>query len=198
MTIEAFIEQCEASFAASGARILRLTQEEIDAMPIEDMSTLIVTLSGNTFIALPEREREFFEWLRTADPEVWDDLWLGEGEPYIVSIDYLLSVCSEANGFPICDLVTSDNYFFTPRHIKKPDGELALIAIMKKIEAHRKLSIGEALMYEAARFPIDLWHFCYRHKIPVGAAKLAVAQLVADELLVHLTQCADLVDYIDF
>jgi len=44
---------------------------------------------GYTLMQLPQSEIDFFEWLKSADRDVWNDLWEGEENQYLVSIDLL-------------------------------------------------------------------------------------------------------------
>ncbi|RMF35987.1 MAG: hypothetical protein D6747_01325, partial [Chlorobiota bacterium] len=61
-------------------------------------------------IRLPAFEQRFFEWLRQHDPDVWRDLWGDQQEPYTVSLAFLEALLDRRRGFPICDLVGTDNY----------------------------------------------------------------------------------------
>ena len=198
MNIDELIQSLEDQMIDSVIRIINISDEQIAALTPSDIIEMKNHFGGNTFMKLPEKEILFFEWLKKEDPDVWLDLWSNEEEAYIVSTLFLNQLTADANGFPICDLIRNDNYFFTERHIKIPDGVAALQEAIQKITSHKTLTVGEALLYEAYCAPIDIWRFAYRHHIPLQSAKNAVDTLDHAALLVHLTKSEDLIDYIDF
>ncbi len=198
MQIDQYILALDRQIEGTASPTLRITDEEIAGMSAEERIRVQNHFKGRALMRLPEKEVAFFAWLKKEDPEVWNDLWPAQEEAYVVSLTFLEQLGPEGNGFPICDLRVPDNYFFTERHIKIPDGVEALKEIIQKITRHETISVGEALMYEAYCSPIDIWHFSYRHHVPLAAAKQAVARLVEEGLLVHLTNSDDLVDYIEF
>lgn len=153
---------------------------------------------GQTFMYLPESEIKFFQWLKENDVAVWNDLWQSEEAPYVIAMSFLGHFTSGGNGFPICDLVETDNYYFTEKHIRKPEGIDVLQKVIQKLTDHKSLPVAEALLYEAYCSPIDIWHFAYRHHIPLPLAKKAVDELDRAGLLAHLIKREDLIDYIDF
>jgi len=53
------------------------------------------------------------------------------------------------------------------------------------------------LALEISVSPIDIWHFAYKHKVPLRDAKAAVAQLVDDHALVHITDAEHLARFIN-
>ncbi len=197
MDIDSFIQSLEERLAICSDNVLRITDAEIASLSPSEIPQLQNYFVSKSLMYLPEKETAFFEWLKVEDRAVWNDLWNGENDPYIVSWNFLDHLTSESNGFPICDLENVDNYYFTERHIKIPDGINALQDIIQKITNHTNLTIGEALLYEAYCSPIDLWHFCYRYTLPLKAAKKAVEELDHAALLVHLTKHEDLIDYIN-
>jgi hypothetical protein len=173
---------------------VHLDQSEIDALNDADCACLIRQFGTHTLVRLPGREREFFAWVRMHDPEVWAELWYGD-EDQLVSLAFLPFLRTGNNGFPICDLATHENYFFTQRHLR-PEAVDTLDKIIERIENGQDISIDDTLLFEVLRGSIDLWHFCYKHKIPLDAAKAAVGRLSAEGLLVHLTSAEDLVPYL--
>lgn len=53
-------------------------------------------------------------------------------------------------------------------------------------------------MLEITIAPIDIWRFAYNHRFDVQSVKDAVAVLVEDKILVHLTDAEHLAHFIDF
>jgi len=151
---------------------------------------------GRAMMKLPEDEILFFEWLKENDQSVWNDLWGDGDQTYCISIDFLHHFIKFSNGFPICDLVDVDNYWFTGRHIK-PKGLEKMEDIGVKVNEGHTLSFEEAFLVEIFRGSIDLWHFCYRYKVPVKMAKERIDDMHRDDLIVHLTDRDDLVKYLD-
>lgn len=151
---------------------------------------------GVALMQIPREEIEFFEWLEKEDQTVWNDLWANEENPYFVSIDLLKHFISDANGFPICDLIDEPNYWFTAKHIK-PKGTEKFSEIEQKIQDNKNLTFVEALLVEVMQASIDIWHFCYKYKYQVSRAKDIVRLMHRDDLLVHLSQADDLTKYLD-
>jgi predicted transcriptional regulator len=145
---------------------------------------------------MPPSEVDFFEWLKHQDEPVWNDIWAGEPDLYLVSTDLLPVFQEGRNGFPICDLVDQPNYWFSERHIK-PRGREELELIALKYENQERLDIAELFLIELINGPIDIWHFCYRYNIAVQVMKRVIATMVAKGWLVHLTDRDDLVKYIE-
>jgi hypothetical protein len=194
-SMEKLIEMKKQQYQENG--LLKFTSEELNNLSPRDISNIKEFFHGYALMMLPDKEITFFEWLKINDPDVWDDLWSGEETVYIVSIDLIEHFLHSGNGFPICDLVTESNYWFTLRMIK-PKGRELFPLIENKLAHGQKLSFEEALLLEIMRGPIDIWHFCYRYKIPVVFAKKKIEEMQQGDLLVHLSDREDLVKYIDF
>jgi len=175
---------------------LSFSPEEL--LLLDEYSVEIVKnrFQGRAMMLLPQSEIAFFNWLKENDRPVWDDLWQDEEEIYLVSIDFLHHFIGDGNGFPICDLIDENNYWFCSRHIK-PKAMEKMGEIGKKVENHSKLSFEEGLLIEIARGSIDLWHFCYRYNLPLELAKQKIENLHSEDLLVHLKDREDLVKYLD-
>ncbi len=139
-------------------------------------------------IRLPDYEQQFFEWLRTTDPAVWDDLWGGSDEPYVVSISFLPSLLDRRRGFPICDLMSTDNYYFFPAMLEwTAEARDYTEAVRNRFATGESLTPEQLLVLEIhAGGAIDIWHFAYHYAIPLAEAKAAVATLVEDKVLAHL------------
>ncbi len=174
---------------------LEMTDEELDSLSDADIAQLMEKHGGHILMRLPPRERRFFDWLRVEDPDVWNDLWCGDEDP-CVALAFLPALRAGGRGFPICDLELEPNYYFTPRHIK-PDGAAGLEGIIARAAAGGDLAVGEALMFEIVSDPIDIWHFAWKHGVPIQRLREVVAELVEHDWLAHLTEREDLARYIE-
>jgi hypothetical protein len=175
--------------------ILEISDEEIDAFTEEDISAIQVEFGASVLMKLPAREQAFMQWLRENDAGVYDDLW-EDDEMLLVSLSFLPDFRSGGRGFLICELREHNNYFFTPKHVK-PEGAAGLKGILKKVENKLELAIEEALMFEIIRGPVDIWHFCHRHGVPLARGKAAVQTLSSHNWLVHLPLGEDLTSYLE-
>lgn len=166
----------------------------------EQAKLLTLQFAAHTLMKLPKHEIEFFTWLKEADPDVWNDLWLSESEePYIVALSFLpLMIRGDGRGFPICDLLTSPNYYFTSKQMVDEESEIFLESSRKMFIEKTPISIAQLLVLEISGDPIDIWHFAYKHKIKLEAAKNSVLQLVEDNILVHLKEAEHLAHFVDF
>jgi hypothetical protein len=175
---------------------IEFSSEDLSILDINAAKEIENHFHGHTMMALPEWEVDFFRWLKEKDFSVWNDLWENDEEPYRVSTDFLHHFIKNGNGFPICDLIDEDNYWFCGRHIK-PKGLENMEETGKKIKQNKSLSFEEALLIELLRGSIDLWHFCYRYKVPLSMGKERIDQMHQNDILVHLTDREDLVKYLD-
>lgn len=155
--------------------------------------------AGNTLIRLPDYEIRFFEWLKIVDRNIWDDLWSGsDEEPYIVGISFLASLLKKnGRGFPICDLMNNDNYYFSPAHMVEQESKDFIISSQERLFNNEELTIPQLLALEIYNEAIDIWHFAYLHKISLDEAKNAVKELVEDNVLVHLKTAELLANFIE-
>ena len=114
--LEELIKQKEKDAEKKG--YIEFTNDELSSLSEENALEIERHFHGNTLMKLPECERVFFNWLKKVDQSVWEDLW-GEGDnPYFVSTDFLHHFIDNGNGFPICDLVEQDNYWFNEKHTR--------------------------------------------------------------------------------
>jgi hypothetical protein len=187
--------QIQETLRSGTAPILDLTDEEIDALSDAEIELLQVEFGAHVLMKLPPRERAFMDWLKTEDSSVHEDLW-DDDEELLVSLSFLPSLKAGGPGFLICELAFHENYFFTGRHVK-PTALDAMPAILARAEQGKELSVGEVLMVEILRSPIDIWHFCYRYGVPITRGREAVRELAAHDWLVHLTRSEDLVPYLE-
>jgi hypothetical protein len=153
--------------------------------------------ASSVMMFLPQYELNFFEWLKTEDIAVWNDLWLDEHmPPYLIGMSFLPSLLDQSRGFPICDLLENDNYYFTKDFFLPEHAQLFLESVKERFIAKEPLTTAQLLALEISLAPIDLWHFAFRHKIPLDAAKQAVRELVDDKVIVHFTDAAHLAPFV--
>lgn len=179
--------------------IIILPAEVLESLNKENIHSLISRFHAHTFIKLPESEISFFQWLYGVDRDVWNDLWKSEDntEPYIVGLSLLGDLISANRGFPICDLMETDNYYFSSEHFIKGESDDFVEAIHNKILSDSPLTVSQLLVWEIYNAPIDIWRFCYIHNISIDEAKKAVHELVEDRILIHLTTAAELTAYME-
>ncbi len=175
---------------------LTFTEDELQTLRADEVQHVIEYFHGFTLMRLPAFEIAFFEWLKTNDPPVWEDLWGDEENLYLVSTDLLSEFIGRRPQFPICELVEQPNFWFVERHIK-PKGREALEEIVQKVENNEPIPPDEAFLLEVAQGPTDVWHFCYRHHLPLAAMKSLIEEMALRGWLVHLKNRDDLVRYID-
>lgn len=147
----------------------------------------------------PEYEIAFFEWLKEEDPLVWKDLWGDVDKPYTASLIFLERFLEkDGRGFPICDLLSTDNYYFTPQMMTDEESKVMIETAKEMFKDRIPISEAQLLSLEVSYGGIDIWHFAYKHKIDLKIAKLAVQQLVDDDALVHLKEAEYLAPFVDF
>ena len=179
-------------------KVLEFTDEIFSGISKEDSNYLVDKLGDTTLMKLPGSEIKFFEWLKENDKNVWNDLWKSEAEEYIVALNFLPYMLEHSRGFPICDLLENDNYYFVPGHMVDKESEIMIDSVQKRYREHKSLTVEQTLVLEISISPIDLWHFSYRYNIEIDRAKKAVAVLVDDGILVHLKEAEHLANFIDF
>ena len=165
------------------------TDEELASMSAEDEAAIIEQFGSTTLMRLPSHERAFHDWLREADPTVWSDLWSEAPDSlYGVSLAFLPEFrgTGTEGSFPICDLQTVDNYFFTPDMLLERESTDFVEAVRSRFLAGGSLSPEQALTVEISTGPMDIWHFAYRRGVDLARAKKAVASLVEDRIVVHV------------
>lgn len=142
---------------------------------------------------LPQFEIDFFKWVKEHDRLVWNDLWNEDHESYAVSLEFLPHLLEkDGRGFPICDLQTVDNYYFMPQLLVDRESDVMVEAAKVRFMEKKGLTPNQLLALEIHFGGIDIWHFAYKHKIELTDAKAAVASLVEDQVLVHLTDAEHL------
>lgn len=170
----------------------------------EQAQELASAFGTTVFLRLPESERKFFEWLRRTEPEVWQDLWgmdIPEGEsaePYLVGVGLLPEMVHEARGFPICDLTTQANFFFSIKNFHAEEIKPVIDAILQRMEDRVDVSPKELFLMEIRRAPIDVWRFAYFYRLPVADVKHLAAELVEDGLLRYASEREDMSDFLEW
>ncbi len=163
--------------------IAEISDDEMRELSAEQAQELLARFGSNTLIRLPQREQQFFEWLRQHDAPVWDDLWGGDQEPYIVSLGYLNDLLPGRRGFLICDLAEQQNFIFSSHNITHDEGKLMVDAALDVVAANGRLTMDQAFMVEVWRGPIDLWRFAYMYGVSLAEAKRMVLWLISEGAL---------------
>jgi len=179
---------------------LLLPEEFYSTASVENAQAIVDKISSE-LIRLPEQEIAFFEWLKTQDIDIWNDLWTRDelNEPYIVSIIFLpLLVYSARRGFPICDLTENDNYFFTPIQLMGDVAKVYLETADIALEKRKPISSIQLLVKDISMNQTDIWHFAYKYNIPIVEAKKDVERLVDEQALLHLKEADQLSNFFDF
>ncbi|MDX9760062.1 MAG: hypothetical protein RBU27_12955 [Bacteroidota bacterium] len=189
------VHEIQDSLRSGAAVVLELSDEEIDSLTARDIELLQAEFGSRVLMTLPPRERAFMTWLKTEDAGVYADLW-EDDEELLVSLSFLPTLRADGPGFAICELASHDNYYFTSKHVK-PTGLEAMPGILARAEQGEELAVGEVLMFEILRAPIDLWHFCYRYGVPLNTARAAVRELAAHDWIVHLRKREELMPYLE-
>lgn len=158
--------------------------EDLALLTKEQAEELTLLFGGNTMIRLPEKEQDFFNWLFEQDKSVWSDLWNEEDErQYYVSMAHLTSFLPGQRGFPICDLVNQENFFFTQEEITETDGKIYVERALDIINEKGQLSMDQAFMVEVWRGPIDQWRFAWMYNLPLDEVKKMVRWLIKEGVL---------------
>lgn len=172
--------------------------ELLEQLTTEQAQQLATLLGRDTLMRLPAWEIAFFEWLRTADPPVWQDLWGDtDMEPYVVGIAFLPFLIRERRrGFPICDLVSLSNYYFAPAHITPGEGVALLEAALQARQEGKPLTLAQEFLLEVSAGAIDIWHFAYHRSVALPAVKEAVTELIEARALLHYPSAEELAEYV--
>lgn len=168
---------------------LEFSPEMLAAMSAQDADDVADTYRASALMRLPEHEVAFQEWLRTADPAVWKDLWENEPvAPYLVSPVFLRDfVGGKGQGaYLICDLQSTDNYFFTSDMLLEKESADYVSAIRDRFLAGGTMTPEQAITLEMSTGPMDIWHFAYLRGVDLERAKKAIASLVEDRIIVHV------------
>lgn len=195
MTLDELLQAADTSIAVHGH--LRLSDDVLRSLDTDQIFTLRDRYGARVLIRLPESEIAFFAWMREHDAAAWTDLWGGEEEPYLVSLAHLDDIAGGDRGYIIRDLIGVDNYFFSPDLLIEKESDAFIQAVRERFLSKLSLTPAQLLALEASTGPIDVWHFAYQHGLPLELAKHAVAQLVDDRILLHVTRADHLVQFFD-
>jgi hypothetical protein len=197
MNINELTEYCKTQNVQHG--YISFPDEVFQHINKENAVALSKTFASDSFMMLPDYEIRFFEWLKINDRKVWDDLWAGtDAPPYITGMAMLPRMVDKTRGFPICDLLENDNYYFAPIHVVQDQAKLLLDSIKERFLNNEEVSTPHIFLMEISLAPIDIWHFAYYYKRSIDEMKAAVEELVTDELLVHITTAEHLAAYVEF
>ncbi len=198
MTTQKILELCSRQIAENS--IIDLPESVFATLTLEQANAIVSHFRGKALLGLPLKERTFFDWLRIHDEPVWKDLWGDDAiePPYIVSVIFLPMLLDEVRGFPICDLETVDNYYFTNDHFISDEADVLIEASKERFLAQKTLTVSQLLALEISLSPIDIWRFAYHHKIDLEQAKGAVQRLSDEKMLLHLKTSEDLADFVEF
>lgn len=177
---------------------LEFPEEIFEKITKEKSEFLVEKLGKRTLMKLPLKEIKFFEWLKSNDLKVWNDLWDSEEEEYVVALNFLPHILEASRGFPICDLVNNDNYYFTSSHFIDKEAQLFIESVQQMYREQKKLTVEQTLALEISIAPIDIWRFCYRYNIEIERAKQAVKNLINDGIIIHLKNAEQLANFIEW
>ncbi|MBS1561657.1 MAG: hypothetical protein JSS89_08645 [Bacteroidetes bacterium] len=198
MTNQELLDHCETNVEREG--VIVFTDDQLRDMTPENIEAIRSRFGARTLMQLPQHEITFFEWLKEADPAVWNDIWANDERPYLVSLAFLtdFSGSNASTGqFVICDLVSVDNYFFSPNLLLDKESTDFVEAVRERFTQRSSMTPGQLLTLEASVGNVDIWHFAYRYNIDLALAKRAVATLVEDRILLHVTDAEHLAQYFD-
>lgn len=176
-------------------------EDVFESLTPQQAIEVVRNLDHNSMMMLPTREIEFFEWIKVVDYAVWEDLWGDEQvPPYVVSLSFLplLVYQSNFNGFPICDLMHNDNFYFNIAMMDADHSKEVLEAARERFKSNQKLDLHQLLALEIAFNGIDIWHFAYKYGIDVEVAKLAAEVLIQDSALKHYKKHDEISNFLDF
>lgn len=197
LTLQNLIEIIDSQ--SNSNHFIELSDEIFQSLDNEIAKSLADKYGSSLLMKLPSREIKFFEWLYENDRDIWNDLWGNtEEEPYIVGMSFLPVLTNKMRGYPICDLLHNDNYYFTSAHIVDKESEILLESAKTRFMNNEDLTIAQLLILQISVSPVDIWHFAYNFNIDINEAKKAVEELVQDNALVHLKEVEHLAPFIDF
>lgn len=197
--LDKIIDWCEAKMQNND--FVTLPEEVFQNLEKQDSEYISELLKDRVLIKLPEKEIRFFEWLKENDHHVWNDLWADDElhKPYVVGINLLpVLIYREKRGYPICDLESTSNYYFTETHMQDEESKVIIDTAYEKLKNKEDLNNVQLLALEIKSQPTDIWHFAYKYDLEIDYAKSLVHALVEDNALVHLKDSEYISPFIDF
>lgn len=201
MNINAIITTLNAQMSNPGSRgILTFEEDIFSTLTVDDAKYIISQVGTAHLIRLPKKEQMFFEWLKEHHPLVWNDLWGNDEEEYLytVGLEFLPLMMDPVRGFPICDLLTLENYFFVPDHLVGEEISFYLEAVKERYLKQETVTVAQLLVLEISMAPIDAWRFSYHHRIEFERVVKAIQDLKEEGMLLHLGKAEDLADFVSF
>lgn len=201
MDISALINALKEQVSHSDLRgVITFDEDMLASLSKEDAKDIIAQVGSTHLMRLPEKEILFFEWLKEYHPLVWNDLW-GNDEPdyvYTVGLDLLPLMLDPVRGFPICDLMTQENFYFVPDHLIGEEISFYLDAVKERFVKQETVTVQQLLVLEISMAPIDAWRFSYHHRIEMDRVLKAISDLKEEGMLVHLGKAEDLAEFVTF
>lgn len=201
MDINALIASLKSQVSDSESRgIITFDEEILSALTPDDAKLIISQIGSTHLLKLPQKEIAFFEWLKEIHPLVWKDLWGSDDSEheYTVGMDLLPLMLDPVRGFPICDLITQENFFFVPDHLIGEEISFYLEAVKERYLKQETVTVAQLLVLEISMAPIDAWRFSYHHRIEFDRVMKAIQDLKEEGMLLHLGRAEDLADFISF
>lgn len=201
MDINALIASLKSQVSDSESRgIITFDEEILSALTPDDAKLIISQIGSTHLLKLPQKEIAFFEWLKEIHPLVWKDLWGSDDSEheYSVGMDLLPLMLDPVRGFPICDLITQENFFFVPDHLIGEEISFYLEAVKERYLKQETVTVAQLLVLEISMAPIDAWRFSYHHRIEFDRVMKAIQDLKEEGMLLHLGKAEDLADFISF
>jgi hypothetical protein len=201
MELSALITSLKEQVANSDLRsIITFDPDILSSLSKEDANEIIAQVGSTHLMRLPEKEIMFFEWLKEHHPLVWNDLWSQDEEEYryTVGLELLPLMLDPVRGFPICDLLTVENYYFVPDHLIGEEIPFYLEAVKERFVKQESVTVAQLLVLEISIAPIDAWRFSYHHRIEMDRVLKAIKDLKEEGMLLHLGKAEDLAEFVTF
>ena len=201
MDLSALIQSLKEQVADSDLRSIISFDAEILSSLSNDVTKQIIDHVGSTqLMRLPEKEIVFFEWLKEFHPIVWNDLWGNDDDEYryTVGLEFLPLLLDPVRGFPICDLLTHENYFFVADHLIGDEISFYLDAVKERFVKQESVTVAQLLVLEISTAPIDAWRFSFHHRIEFDRVIKAINELKEECMLLHLDKAEDLAEFVTF
>lgn len=201
MDLSALIQSLKEQVANSDLRsIISFDTEILSSLSKDDAKQIIAHIGSTQLMRLPEKEIAFFEWLKEYHPIVWNDLWGNDDDEYryTVGLEFLPLMLDPVRGFPICDLLTHENYYFVADHLIGEEISFYLDAVKDRFVKQESVTVAQLFVLEISMAPIDVWRFSYHHRIELDRVMKAVNDLKEEGMLLHLHKAEDLADFVTF